>query len=162
MSTVETPSGSNGQGIIWTKELENILLKAMSRKRPIWVHAHFSMASIVKIFNKESKLKATADDIWDKLKTMYRLDEINQKHVKELPDSFRERKDFALEDYPQFKDKIESLSVSVPKEEVKNETVAAVVENISTKKAVGRPRKPKTPTAKPVIPVNSKKRRQKE
>lgn len=155
---MSTTKESNPQGINWTKEMENILFKAMSRKRPIWIHAHFSMASIVKIFNKESKLKATADDIWTKLKVMYRLDDINRNQVMELPASFRERKDFVLEDYPQFKEKIESPSASVPKEENKNKIDVAIVENSSiqiTKKAiVRRPRKPKILSLEPPTAIN--------
>lgn len=148
-----TTTRSNKRGINWSKELENILLKAMSRKRPVWVHAHFSMASILKIFNKESKLKATANDIWSKLKVMYRIDDINRSQMMELPASFRERKDFALDDYKQFE---KLIPASTPNEEDKNKTDAAVAKNSctisanTTKKAVvRRPRKPKVHSLDP-------------
>ncbi len=151
-------SGPLSRNIDWTINLENILFKAMSRKRPVWAIAHFSMASILKIFNANSGLNLSADDIWEKLNTLYKMDAINQKQVKDLPKSFRERKDFDLTTHPQLKKKIEPLSPTDLKEQVKTD-VPVVVESVPptkpTKKAVvRRPRKPKVPVSVPPAVIN--------
>jgi MRG-binding protein len=53
------------------------LFRAVTRARPIGMHRHFHMMSILHQMFRETGQMVNGDDIWTKLKGMYDLDTLN-------------------------------------------------------------------------------------
>ncbi|XP_065843122.1 MRG/MORF4L-binding protein-like [Oscarella lobularis] len=83
--------------IVWTPELEIELFHSMQGHKPVGVSRHFQMVHIHDKLSRATNRTFTITQIWDHLKSMYNLDELNDLESNPFP---MDQKDFCLpEDY---------------------------------------------------------------
>ncbi|RKP09952.1 chromatin modification-related protein EAF7-domain-containing protein [Thamnocephalis sphaerospora] len=63
---------------VWTPTMEAVLFRAVTRYKPVGMHKHFRMLAVLREFNRRSKVRRTAAEIWAHLTTMYDLDMLDE------------------------------------------------------------------------------------
>ncbi|RUS19313.1 chromatin modification-related protein EAF7-domain-containing protein [Endogone sp. FLAS-F59071] len=62
----------------WDAFMEIALLNTLVKCKPIGMHKHFRMVMFQRLFNNESPVPCTADELWEQLKNYYDLDMLDE------------------------------------------------------------------------------------
>ncbi|KAI8810416.1 chromatin modification-related protein EAF7-domain-containing protein [Cladochytrium replicatum] len=61
----------------WTPEMDVVLLQAITRFRPVGVHKHFRMVSVLRFFNRNSPRSQNAQQLWEHLEDFFDLNALD-------------------------------------------------------------------------------------
>ncbi|KAK9702772.1 hypothetical protein K7432_011080 [Basidiobolus ranarum] len=64
--------------IKWSPQMEIALFQAMGKNKPVGIHKHFRMANIVRLYNSNSPVKCSSQDIWDYLSDLFHLPSLDE------------------------------------------------------------------------------------
>ncbi|GAA35874.2 MRG/MORF4L-binding protein [Clonorchis sinensis] len=85
-----------GHSIDWSPQMEIELFRAIMKYKPVGADRHFQMIYIKSILNSRLHSSSlTTDDVWQKLESLYNMDELHESEVNPFQSKMRE---FSLPD----------------------------------------------------------------
>ena len=74
--------------IQWTPEMEQTLLSAIIKFKPVGIHKHFRLVNIIKYLTNNSGVELSLSEILDKIKSFYDLESLEADLIDyEIPES---------------------------------------------------------------------------
>ena len=86
---ITTNHDSNSLKMIqWTPEMEQTLLSAIIKFKPVGIHKHFRLVNIIKYLTNNSGVELSLSEILDKIKSFYDLESLEADLIDyEIPES---------------------------------------------------------------------------